>query len=353
MEVMVSPHAGSDLPLVTCERCKRQAVLHPSFLHGSSDSAADEVYSGLTREGPEGKERTERIESTLKLFQVVNETVEMEELLRVPHPLCADCTHLAAEELLRSILELKTENEAYNAFMAQAMVEESRTDHEAAEQEAVRLAKEKEEELRKMVITLRAEAEAESRAQNTEHQAMAGQLRLLELSYWHRHAELRLQTQAFENESASIVLRTDLAAEQLLRLKRAHVLNEAFHVWHEGQFGTINGFRLGRLPSQPVDWPELNAALGQMCLLVDVLGRRLGMVWKTWRPVPCGSFSRLEDIRESISYELFGSSELSLGRLFWYRRFDRAMLALLDCIRQLADCLVCYIPVLRYLLLFG
>lgn len=32
------------------------------------------------------------------------------------------------------------------------------------------------------------------------------------------------------------------------RLRTVNVLNAAFHIWHSGPFGTINFFRLGRLP---------------------------------------------------------------------------------------------------------
>jgi beclin 1 len=42
------------------------------------------------------------------------------------------------------------------------------------------------------------------------------------------------------------------------RLKRTNVLDDAFHISHDGQFGTINSFRLGRLQSQPVEWYTLH-----------------------------------------------------------------------------------------------
>jgi beclin 1 len=28
-------------------------------------------------------------------------------------------------------------------------------------------------------------------------------------------------------------------------------LTDAYHIWYEGHFGTINGLRMGRLPSLP------------------------------------------------------------------------------------------------------
>ncbi len=38
----------------------------------------------------------------------------------------------------------------------------------------------------------------------------------------------------------------DRTAATLERLRRTNVYNDAFHIWHDGQFGTISGFRMGR-----------------------------------------------------------------------------------------------------------
>ena len=37
-----------------------------------------------------------------------------------------------------------------------------------------------------------------------------------------------------------------------------------FLPFSRGAFATINGFRLGRLPTEQVSWPEINAGLGQV-----------------------------------------------------------------------------------------
>ena len=44
---------------------------------------------------------------------------------------------------------------------------------------------------------------------------------------------------------------------QLELLKRTNVLNDAFPIWHDEEFGTINNFRLGRLPKIAVINPGL------------------------------------------------------------------------------------------------
>ena len=70
------------------------------------------------------------------------------------------------------------------------------------------------------------------------------------------------------------------AESQLERLKRTSVFNDVFHIWHEGAFGTISGFRLGRMSTVAVEWDEINAAWGQSVLLLHTLAqvRSLQMV---------------------------------------------------------------------------
>ena len=58
----------------------------------------------------------------------------------------------------------------------------------------------------------------------------------------------------------------------------------------------------------------------------------------SYRLVPMGSFSRIERTTgDKAVYELYGSGDLHIGRLLHNRRFDFAMVAFLDCLKQLID----------------
>lgn len=58
----------------------------------------------------------------------------------------------------------------------------------------------------------------------------------------------------------------------------------------------------------------------------------------SYRLMPMGSFSRIErTIGDKATYELYGSGDLHLGRLLHNRRFDFAMVAFLECLKQLID----------------
>jgi beclin 1 len=61
-----------------------------------------------------------------------------------------------------------------------------------------------------------------------------------------------------------------------------------------------------------------------------------------------GSVSKIEELKsdpsnpsstppKSTMLELFSSGDLPLGRLFMHRKLDSAMVAFLDCLRQLGD----------------
>jgi len=80
----------------------------------------------------------------------------------------------------------------------------------------------------------------------------------------------------------------------LAKLRKTNVFNATFHIWHHGHFGTINKLRLGRLPSAPVDWAEINAAWGQVTLLLVSLARYMNLKFEKYRLVPYGNHSYVE-----------------------------------------------------------
>ena len=63
------------------------------------------------------------------------------------------------------------------------------------------------------------------------------------------------------------------SAAHLKRLQQTNVYHDVFRIWHEGAFGTIGGFRLGRTADTPVEWDEINAAWGQTVLLLKTVAQ--------------------------------------------------------------------------------
>ena len=118
-------------------------------------------------------------------------------------------------------------------------------------------------------------------------------------------------------------------------MNATNALNDSFYIWYEGHFGTINNFRLGRLPTQTVEWNEINAAWGQAVLLLSCLAKKVNYTFKQARIVSLGSFSKVEVKRLSgwNSYELYGGH----GGLFWQSKFDKAQIAFMACIKELTE----------------
>lgn len=56
---------------------------------------------------------------------------------------------------------------------------------------------------------------------------------------------------------AAVQARQALHESQLAELQISHPLVAMFRIWFDGHFGTINGHRLGHLPSQSVQWIEV------------------------------------------------------------------------------------------------
>jgi hypothetical protein len=87
-----------------------------------------------------------------------------------------------------------------------------------------------------------------------------------------------------------------------------------------------------------VDWAETNAALGQVLLLLLTMALKSNYKFTKYILLPAGSFSRMAKVEDSRStYELYGSNDINLGRLFWYRRFDTALVWLLTCVQELSE----------------
>lgn len=93
------------------------------------------------------------------------------------------------------------------------------------------------------------------------------------------------------------------------------MFNLAFNIWHSNQFGTINGLRLGRLPTVAVDWNEINAAWGQTCLLLHSLVNKIGLKFQRYELVPYGNYSYIRNLEDNKELPLFcsGKSKIFVG----------------------------------------
>ncbi|KIJ67786.1 hypothetical protein HYDPIDRAFT_107280 [Hydnomerulius pinastri MD-312] len=274
------------------------------------------------------------LRSTMRLFNLLTTRTDID------HPLCAECTQILLSSLQRQLDETKKERDGYIAFEKEVRREKERESQDTSRDEAERM-------IEKLVMEEHLAVEQLRQAER-EREQLDEELRVLELEekaleeeeseFWRSHNEHQLSSAGQAALLAS--LRAAYAADYATyeKLERTNVYNDAFCIGHDGVFGTINGLRLGRVPGVPVEWPEINAAWGQTLLLLYTIARKLDFTFDNYRLIPMGSFSRIErTVGDKATYELYGSGDLHFGRLLHNRRFDFAMVAFLECLKQLMD----------------
>ncbi|KAG1798317.1 APG6-domain-containing protein [Suillus variegatus] len=285
------------------------------------------------------------LRSTMRLFNVLSTRSDID------HPLCAECTQILLSSLQRQLDETKKERDGYIAFEKEVRKERERESLDLSRQDAEKKIERLKSEERAAVEQLRL-ADREREQLDEELKLLEAEEKALEeeeAEFWRSHNEhlLVLAEQASRLASLRAAYAADYAT--LEKLERTNVYNDAFCIGHDGVFGTINGLRLGRVPGVPVEWPEINAAWGQTLLLLYTIARKLDYTFENYRLIPMGSFSRIErTVGDKATYELYGSGDLHLGRLLHNRRFDFAMVAFLECLKQLIDSVKSQDPTIEF-----
>ena len=275
------------------------------------------------------------LEKQRKLFNLLSERSEID------HPLCTECTDSMIALMNKQMTELERERKAYISYLHKVKTDvPTEEEHHRAEVELLDLQKQE------------AEALEELRSVEKEHREVLAELAQLEKEHaqldkeeqdlWHERNKAAAELEAQRDERDSITLRYDHDAKHLERLLKTNVYNDTFHIGHDGNFGTINGLRLGRLPNHPVSWDEINAAWGLTLLLLQTMAEKLNYTFIGYELCPMGSTSTIKKIEEAPTprttvYELYGSSDPNPLKLFQRNSFDKAMVAFLECLRQLGD----------------
>ncbi|KAI9806651.1 MAG: hypothetical protein M1825_006108 [Sarcosagium campestre] len=302
---------------------------------------------GRKGEGAEKASLSHQMETTARLFEILSSRSDID------HPICVECTELLVEGLQQRLRGSTRERDAYVGFLKKVNAEAPTEGEVRKAEEDLGVARREEAaafaELQRLE---REKADVDDEIAKLEEEAR--QLDSEEEKFWRERNAFALTLSDFQNERDGVNLQYDHDSRLLERLQRTNVYNDTFCIGHDGFFGTINSLRLGRLASQPVEWAEINAAWGQTLLLLATISERLGFDFEGYKLKPMGSTSKIDKIEPTpnssstsqapsqattkvTSLELFSSGDLPLGRMFLHRRFDSAMVAFLDCLRQLGD----------------
>lgn len=247
-------------------------------------------------------------------------------------PVCSECLKQVVAEVERLVEEAAEENRTYNE--AYQRLQQEVENEEAVEAEISAMEQEEQELLAALEACKKEEQEllAELARQRQQEE----QLQREEEDFWTRVAQYQLDLQDMEEERGATASAIRYASQELSRLRRSNVLNEMFQIAQDGPFGTINGFRMGRLHEQPVPWEEVNAAWGQACLLLDALVKKLRFPTSQsqYRLVPKGSFSSIKVGNKE--FELYGCDG-GLSNFFASSQFGSAMHAFLCYIQEVVS----------------
>ena len=279
----------------------------------------------------------ERVKRQLQLAEQYFNAVSSQST--VDHPLCNECAcdilhsiedHIVFSEESRFRYEecLRKWTEEYEEDGGDAM--------EKTLEDEVKQLKLEEAELKREL------ADIEEKRHRVKDEFREAQRQLEELrdedSELHRQYNLQQAEMLYlQDEVKSTEYQTAYATEQLKKLTKTNILSLSFYIWHQGLFGTINGLRLGRLVTVPVEWGEINAAWGQCALLLHCLARYAELEFQKYKVVPCGNQSVVEQQpekagRSPILLPLYTSGGY---RFMLDSKFDRAMVGYLDCLNQL------------------
>uniref|UniRef100_A0A069DT97 Putative beclin-like protein n=1 Tax=Panstrongylus megistus TaxID=65343 RepID=A0A069DT97_9HEMI len=320
--------AELSLPIVSSPEVELDATgldhLIPAF-HLDDSGNGTNGFTLLGNQADPG-DLSHQMKITANLFDIVSSNSEID------HPLCEECTDTLIEMIDQQLKLTEDELHDYSQFLKKLQNETHIESIEALQEELKGLRTEED----RLMYELKALQEEEKAVLNEydAQEAIRDRLELEEERYWKEYSKHRNEFILVEDEHRSVQCELAYAKNQLDKLKKTNVFNATFHIWHSGHFGTINNFKLGRLPSAPVDWSEINAAWGQTALLLTSLANKINFQFDKFILVPYGNHSYIEVPSEQKILPLYGSGGF---RFLWDTKFDAAMVAFLDCLQQFKE----------------
>lgn len=279
-------------PVLVSESCKMmdsETNGNGFLIIGDSNAAPKRPTGPLDH-----RDMSYRLQVTSRLFDLLSDQSEMK------HPLCEECADFVIDQMDAKLRHTEEECKVYREY------EESfRGRSSQEEEEQVRVLSELTSRLEQLgkeeqeLVQAMKQVEAEEELVKQELEEQSRELEKVDTEegkYWQEYNDLKRTYFASEDELQSVTNQLRYTQTQLEKLKRSNVFNITFHIWHCGHFGTINGFRLGRLPTVPVEWSEINAAWGQAALLLHCMAKKINLTFQRFRLVPYGNFSFLESL---------------------------------------------------------
>lgn len=268
------------------------------------------------------------LQKSIELFDLVSSTSDID------HPLCDECADTLVNMLQHQLSAAEDESREYQQYLSKLTKEQNQLDTSTnnlatMERELASLQLQEKELESELIQLIEQQKELQKQVQDEEKETTLSKEN--ENSYRRILAAQTHQQLKVKDEILSYECHLNFVQLSLNQLKYTNAFNASFHLWHTGHFGTINGLRLGRLPSVPIDWTEINAAWGQAVVLLSAMARKVNITFKRYKLIPFGCQSCIEDTVENKILPLYGSGGF---KLLWDAKFDNGMVAFLDCLQQ-------------------
>ncbi|KAG0679713.1 autophagy protein 6 [Kluyveromyces marxianus] len=262
----------------------------------------------------------------------------------IDYPVCQGCCDTLLEKLKEEYNQELKKRDTYHEFMKRIQEQnnsvEIYSDGNKGPKELKNLKREKEELLRQLQ-----ELEGENDLLQNDIQTLQSQLKEKQEQQLEQLREKNVQQMehlSFIKDIQSLKNQRVVTLNHIDSLRKLNIYNETFRISHKGPFGTINELRLGSVPKIQVPWTEINAALGQVVLLLSLIVEKTSLPLPDYNLKPMGSTSVIEkrDLQTDQWFVLkaYGGSEFSLSSLFHKENpIDKALLAILEIIKKLSE----------------
>ncbi|CAI4228411.1 unnamed protein product [Auanema sp. JU1783] len=303
-----------------CLSCRRPMKLDPSLRKNDSPEMNQTHAFTNDDEGLVGESKN--------LLKIISDSSILSDT-----PVCRECANELDQDLNKHLATLTEECKSFENLMkdmeslvSSSNLSEKKQELEALKSEEKRLNSELQrylEEERSLEIKLAREREILEQNLKTEE------------SKWRQFRDNHRNLIDINRATAHLDAEVRYAHAQHKKLSGLHILDACFNIWVDSS-GEINGFKLGRLPSNPVEWPEINAAWGQAALLLYVLLEKLKVNLENKKIVPLGSYSHIVMFKGGATQTLplYGSGPLNP---FHNQSLDSGILAFLQCFDTLHE----------------
>eukprot|EP00210_Caulerpa_lentillifera_P004231 g4036.t1 len=271
----------------------------------------------------------DKLRSLARMFELASEEGG------VDHPLCVDCASQIKAQKENEKRKVEAEIADYSEAIKKLETEQNDLVWLSADEFEAQLQKAEEEfasETEKLERVERELLEAEYKIEQLN--SVSRELDELEESYWHTFNDFSLNTQYHMDDKAALMNKINSTAEKLDSLRQTNVFMDVFRIDHDGPFGTISGFRLGKTPDISVDWDEINAAWGQAVLLLYTMANLCNFTFSNYKLVPMGSKPKIIEGTgpDRKVHELYGPVSK-----VWGFHYNKAMCCFLACLKEFAE----------------